>query len=174
MSDKNMTLEGMDSSEDRGNRFNTEGRRRETAGEQNRQVDVFYIVNQINKVLEQADYLHEAIASLSKMSDGESGEPYGAGNIMGQAKANALKDIVCYRETTNQQVLKMYEKMYDDLCGRHSLDQDITECCREIIEEADLGKMDSEDIVDLVHAIGDTIHTAKLDFIQKENSGFVE
>ena len=86
---------------------------------QNQQMDVFYIMNQINKVLEQTDYLHEAIASLSKMSDGECGEPYSAGNIMGQAKANAFKDIVCYRETTNQQVLRMYEKMYDDVCGRH-------------------------------------------------------
>ena len=37
------------------------------------------------------------------------------GDIQGQAKAQALSDIVRCRETTNQKLLALYEKMYYDL-----------------------------------------------------------
>lgn len=46
---------------------------------------------------------------------GECGHPGSPDNIQGQAKAQAICDIVKCRETTNQQMLSMYEKMYDDL-----------------------------------------------------------
>ncbi len=49
------------------------------------------------------------------MDDGDSGDGDSPGNILGQAKAQAFGDIVRCRETTNQQLLKLYEKMYDDL-----------------------------------------------------------
>ena len=49
------------------------------------------------------------------MGDGESGAPGSPGNIQGQAKAQAFADIVRCRETTNQKMLSLYEKMYDDL-----------------------------------------------------------
>ena len=35
----------------------------------------------------------------------------------GVAKAQALANIIQYRETTNQQLLRLYEKMYEDLRG---------------------------------------------------------
>lgn len=76
-----------------------------------------YILRQMEKILEQKDYLHEAIESLSKMHDGDSGDCSAPGNLLGQAKANALRDIVCHREATNQQMLKLYERMYYDLQG---------------------------------------------------------
>ena len=34
---------------------------------------------------------------------------------VGSGKAQAIADVVRCRETTNQQLLKLYEKMYDDL-----------------------------------------------------------
>lgn len=74
-----------------------------------------YILKQIDKILEQKDYLFEAIKGLSNMSDGENGETDSPGNLLGQAKADALKDIVCSRESTHQQMLKLYEQMYFDL-----------------------------------------------------------
>ena len=74
-----------------------------------------YILKQIDKILEEKDYLFEAIKGLSNMSDGESGETDSPGNLLGQAKADALKDIVCSRESTYQQMLKLYEQMYFDL-----------------------------------------------------------
>ena len=127
---------------------------------QSQQINAFFVIEQINKIMAQTDYIHEAIASLSRMSDGECGPAYSAGNIQGQAKANAFKDIVCYRETTNQQVLRMYEKMYDDLYGRRPLEQSIVEFCKEVIKDP---KLSDDAKIDLVSAIGDTIHTAKLE-----------
>ena len=43
---------------------------------------------------------------------GDSGSP---GNVQGQAKAEAFGVIVKSRETTNQQILRLYEKMYMEL-----------------------------------------------------------
>ena len=43
------------------------------------------------------------------------------GNVMGQAKAEALGAIVATRETTNQQILWLYEKMYDDMIRLNGL-----------------------------------------------------
>lgn len=74
-----------------------------------------YVQEQIEKITTQTEYLNNAIEKLGAMDDGESGEAYSPGNKMGQAKAQALGDVVRCRETTNQQLLKFFEKMYDDL-----------------------------------------------------------
>lgn len=74
-----------------------------------------YILEQVAKIQGQTEYLSQAIEKLSAMDDGDSGECGSPGNIQGQAKAQALGDIVRCRETTNQQMLKLYEKMYDEL-----------------------------------------------------------
>ena len=77
--------------------------------------NINYILLQIAKIQEQTEYLNNAIEKLSEMGDGECGHPGSPGNIQGQAKAQAMCDIVRCRETTNQQMLSIYEKMYDDL-----------------------------------------------------------
>lgn len=82
------------------------------------QFDRGYILKQMEKIMEQKDYLYRAIESLSKMNDGDTGDCGAPGNLLGQAKANALRDIVVHREATNQQLLKMYEQMYYDLQGK--------------------------------------------------------
>ena len=76
---------------------------------------VEYIIEQVAKIQEQTEYINQTIEKLSAMSDGDSGDGCSPGNILGQAKAQALGDIVRCRETTNQQMLKLYEKIYDDL-----------------------------------------------------------
>ena len=43
------------------------------------------------------------------------------GDIAGQEKAKAIGEIVRCREATNQQALKFYEKMYDDLTDKKTL-----------------------------------------------------
>ena len=53
--------------------------------------------------------------NLSKMGDGDSGHQYSPGNIAGKAKAEAFAEIVRCRETTNQQILRFYETVYNDL-----------------------------------------------------------
>ncbi len=70
-----------------------------------------YLLLQIAKIQDQTDYLTSAIEKLSEM--GESCGPFP--NIQGQAKAQAMGEIVSSRERTNQQILSLYEKMYEDL-----------------------------------------------------------
>lgn len=83
--------------------------------------NIEYILSQIAKIQEQTDYLNNALEKLSQMGDGDSGNPGAPGNIQGEAKAQAMGDIVRCRETTNQKMLSLYEKMYDDLSGKKVL-----------------------------------------------------
>ena len=83
--------------------------------------NIEYILSQIAKIQEQTDYLNNALEKLSQMGDGDSGNPGAPVNIQGQAKAQAMGDIVRCRETTNQKMLSLYEKMYDDLSGKKVL-----------------------------------------------------
>lgn len=69
-----------------------------------------YVLEQIEKISSQTEYLNNTIQGLSKMPNTEN-----PGDVGAQAKAQALGDVVRCRETTNQQLLTLYEKMYDDL-----------------------------------------------------------
>lgn len=65
-----------------------------------------YCLEQIERIGQQTAYLNQVISELRQM------EPNGDG---ARTKAIALGDIVKCRETTNQQLLQFYGKMYDDL-----------------------------------------------------------
>ena len=73
------------------------------------------ILVRIASIVNQTSYIGEVAEALKAMGDGDSGDMYSPGNVMGQAKAEALGAIVTSRETTNQQILRLYEKMYDDM-----------------------------------------------------------
>ena len=79
------------------------------------------ILTRINNVINQAGYITTAFESLVQMGDGDSGDCGAPGNIMGKAKADAVAEVVRARETTNQQILKLYEKMYDDMIRLNGL-----------------------------------------------------
>ncbi len=68
-----------------------------------------YVLEQIEKIAKQTEYLNQVISELRQMETG------GAGDIGKANKAEALSSIVKCRETTNQQLLSLYEKIYDDL-----------------------------------------------------------
>ncbi|HOP10424.1 MAG TPA: hypothetical protein PK629_02935 [Oscillospiraceae bacterium] len=74
-----------------------------------------YVLEQIEKIAVQTEYLNQAIAQLGNILDGISGEPGSPGDLAGQEKAKALGDIVRCRETTNQQLLSFYAMLYTDL-----------------------------------------------------------
>lgn len=76
----------------------------ETTGIQN-ELNLAYILEQIARIQSDIVYLNEAIQKLSVTTDPDSNYIH---------KANALGQIVCNRETTNQQLLRFYEKLYDD------------------------------------------------------------
>lgn len=68
-----------------------------------------YVLEQIEKIATETEYLHNAISELSKTNS------VGPGDVGTQEKAHALGEIVTSREHTNQRLLSLYEKMYDDL-----------------------------------------------------------
>lgn len=78
------------------------------------QLTMSYVLAQIEKIATQTAYLNETVSELGKMfaATPVANAPH---DIAGQAKAKALGDIVRCRETTNQQLLTFYEKVYDDL-----------------------------------------------------------
>lgn len=69
-----------------------------------------YVLEQIEKIMQETEYLHSTIAALEAI-----GPASGPGDIAGANKAEALATVVKCRETTNQKMLALYEKMYDDL-----------------------------------------------------------
>lgn len=78
------------------------------------QLTMGYVLAQIENIAAQTAYLNETVSELGKMF-AATPVAYAPPDIAGQAKAKALGDIVRCRETTNQQLLKFYEKVYDDL-----------------------------------------------------------
>ena len=81
-------------------------------------VELSWLLQQIAAIQDGTEYLKDGLAQLAQMGEGDSGESYSPGNILGKAKADALGGMIRGRETTNQQLLRLYEKMYDDLMGR--------------------------------------------------------
>lgn len=70
-----------------------------------------YVLEQIEKLSSQTEYLGQVIGAIGQLERVDnSGDAAGL-----EAKAVALGDIVRCRETTNQQLIKLYEKMYHDL-----------------------------------------------------------
>ncbi len=63
-----------------------------------------YCLTQIEHIATQTEYLNQVLSELQQLE-----------NSSNAPKANALSGVVKCRETTNQQLLKFYEKMYDDL-----------------------------------------------------------
>lgn len=75
-------------------------------------VELSWLLQQIAAIQSDTDYLYQTIQQLAEMVVGESGEAGSPGDVMGQAKAEALGDIVRCRETTNQQLLDIYKRIY--------------------------------------------------------------
>ena len=75
-------------------------------------VELSWLLQQIAAIQSDTDYLYQTIQQLAEMGVGESGEAGSPGDVMGQAKAEALVDIVRCRETTNQQLLDIYKRIY--------------------------------------------------------------
>ena len=78
----------------------------------NDKVELSWLLQQIAAIQSDTDYLYQTIQQLAEMGVGESGGAGSPGDVMGQAKAEALGDIVRCRETTNQQLLDIYKRIY--------------------------------------------------------------
>ena len=116
----NIILEDKEMADNTSN-MNTEGSMMNNTGNGNTSADngvkfdITWLFRQIAAIQQQTEYLNMAIENLSKMGDGDRGHQYSPGNIAGKAKAEAFAEIVRCRETTNQQILRFYETVYNDL-----------------------------------------------------------
>ncbi len=68
-----------------------------------------YVLTRIDKVLNDTDYIQSTLIALEDISF------EGPGDIASAQKAEAIGEIVKCREATNQKLLSLYEKMYEDL-----------------------------------------------------------
>ena len=63
----------------------------------------------------QTEHITGAFEKVSEMFDSGDVNP-----VAVQAKSQAVTEIVKARETTNQQLIRLYEKMYDNIIGQGS------------------------------------------------------
>lgn len=68
-----------------------------------------YILEQLEMLKENDDFLDKALEKLGNVKSG------GPGDAGAQAQAMALKDAILAHETTRQQLIALYGKMYDDI-----------------------------------------------------------
>lgn len=76
---------------------------------------VLKIFEELKQLRTEKDYIFSALSTLEKIPSHGGGEAYSPDDVAGQAKAEAIQGIVCCRETTNQKLIALYEKMYDDI-----------------------------------------------------------
>lgn len=68
-----------------------------------------YILEQIGKIAENQEHINDALQKLTLM------ESKGPGDVGTHGQAEAIAKVVTAREETNQKLIALYEKMYDDL-----------------------------------------------------------
>ena len=85
-----------------------------TTGEiKNPELTIGYVLGQIERIRADNKYIYEALKQISEIKTHE--PSMNAADYASQAKAEAVGVIVNSRETTNQKLLDMYGKMYDDM-----------------------------------------------------------
>lgn len=106
-----------------------------------------YVLSQIEKIALQTEYLNNAISELRQM------EIVGSGDIGSANKAEAIGDIVKCRETTNQQLLKLYEKMYDDLKPTPSLKEKVLDVANKTLNNPSCGEVEKEQLSEVLDTL---------------------
>ncbi len=84
----------------------------------NNKVELSWLLQQIAAIQSDTEYLKAGLTELSQMNVGGKTAPGEPEDVAGQAKANALRDMIQGREATNQQLLALYRDMYYDLVNR--------------------------------------------------------
>ncbi len=80
--------------------------------EEPQKLTINYVLEQIEKIQNQTDHIGMALAALGNMvPKTNSTTP----DVAGAEQAEAIAEVVESREATNQKLIALYEKMYDDL-----------------------------------------------------------
>ena len=88
------------------------------AAEQTAEPSMEYIMSRIDQILKDTDYIYEAIDAVKNMEAAQPSLNVNADTSRGEA----ITSIVQARESTNQQMLRLLEKMYDDLKPKKTSD----------------------------------------------------
>lgn len=72
------------------------------------------ILERMDKIIEQGDELRNIVFDIKDIPVNDSPN----GGFDGQARAEAIESIVVNRELNNQKMLKMLDRMYEDMMGR--------------------------------------------------------
>ena len=73
-----------------------------------------YLLGKLEEISLGQAFLTDAISELGKMKSG------GPGDVGTQEQAKAVGEIIKAREATNQKLIALYEKMYDDLTSKQT------------------------------------------------------
>ena len=87
-----------------------------------------YILERIDSIAKDNQYIHEALSQLSELKTA------GPGDICGQSKADAIAHVVDAREETNRKLLAFYEMLYKDVQCAVKSEKKIPEQFIKIIE----------------------------------------
>ena len=94
-------------------RINTENI--ENIPEENSQYTIESVMQCMKKILDDTQYIKDAIYNVTEIPSGDAGDCGSPGDIAGKAKAEAISTIVREREDTNQKLIDFYNKVYNDL-----------------------------------------------------------
>lgn len=119
----------------------------EPATEQPQKLTVNYVLEQIEKIQNQTDHIGMALAALGNMVPKSNTT---VPDVSGAEQAEAIAEVVESRETTNQKLIALYEKMYDDLTKKQLT---LKEMAIKALERA----ADDEGKIALVSDVLDTI-----------------
>lgn len=73
------------------------------------------LLQRIDKLIGETTYLREGVEALARIESGGIGEAGSPGDIATQAKARAVASVIEQREQTNQKLIELLARMYDDL-----------------------------------------------------------
>ncbi len=85
-----------------------------TAEQRSEKLTMDYILGKLEEISLGQAFLTDAISELGKMKSG------GPGDVGTQEQAKAVGEIIKAREATNQKLIALYEKMYDDLTSKQT------------------------------------------------------
>lgn len=87
----------------------------ENISEENGQYTIESVMQCMKKILDDTQYIKNAIYNVTEIPSGDAGDCGSPGDIAGKAKAEAISTIVRERENTNQKLIDFYNKVYNDL-----------------------------------------------------------
>ena len=121
-----------------------------TTNQSSEKLTMDYLLGKLEEISLGQAFLTDAISELGKMKSG------GPGDVGTQEQAKALGEIIKAREATNQKLIALYEKMYDDLKPREeSVKMKALDMLSVVVREA--GFYESEQAAEMIFNILETI-----------------